>query len=117
MVEAPNDRRRTEATASVNRPTTVSDTVESLGLRVLLHIPPEIHDVLAAEPRQEIVGYLYRIEREVAIGELADYLAAADSEFDRQRVKTNLYHTHLPKLDAAEFIRWNRESGTVRLVR
>lgn len=117
MVEAPNDRRPSGTTASVNRPTSVSDTVESLGLGVLLHIPPEIHDVLAAEPRQEIVAYLYRIEREVTVAELADYLAATDSEFGRRRSKVDLYHTHLPKLDTVEFIRWNRESGTVRLVR
>lgn len=42
--------------------------------------------------------------------ELADFITPTD---DCDRLQTELYHAHLPKLASEDFINWNRETGTV----
>lgn len=116
MSEIRNDRRPNGTTAPRSDPTTTfENAVQTFGLGALLRLPSELHDVLATESRREILAYLYGIDREVAIAELADYLATAGIETDRGRATMALEHAHLPKLDGTGLIRWDRENGTVRL--
>ena len=76
----------------------------------------ELFEMLSHEPRRRIL---------VAVGrdnprdedEIASKLAATENEGDLdtiELVKTKLYHVHLPKLDEAGLIDWNRESGRIR---
>src|SRR6056297_2152393 len=37
----------------------------------------------------------------------------ASGNNDLERAQIELYHTHLPKLDAIGYIDWNRDSGTI----
>ncbi|WP_231182608.1 hypothetical protein [Haladaptatus sp. DYF46] len=120
MVET-NDRRRPGRATATPKPkppmATFDDAAKTFGLGVLLRIPPELHEALSADARREVLAYLYEIDREVTVTELADYLAATGIEHDRDRAETALHHTHLPKLDALGAVRWNRDDGTVRLAR
>jgi hypothetical protein len=116
MAEMRDDRRPNGTTAPPCNPTTTfDDAVEMFGLGVLLRLPTELHKALAAESRREVLAYLYGLDREVPITELADYLAATGIEADRRRAVIVLHHAHLPELDDAGLIRWNREDEVVRL--
>jgi hypothetical protein len=118
MVETNDSRRPGGVTATPEKQMVAfGDAASALGLGVLLRIPPDLHEALSTETRREVLAYLYEIEREVTITELANYLAATGIELDRHRAETVLYHTHLPKLDGIKAIRWNREDGTIRLSR
>jgi hypothetical protein len=117
MVEA-NDKRPERVTATPETPmATFDDAARTFGLGVLMRIPPELHEALSDDTRREVLAYLYEIDRWVTITDLAEYLAATGIERGRDRAETVLHHTHLPKLDALEVVRWNREDETVRLVR
>lgn len=96
---------------------TFDDAARTFGLGVLMRIPPELHEALSDDTRRKVLAYLYDVDRVVTVTELANYLAATGIEHDRDRAETVLHHTHLPKLDAIEEVRWNRDDGTVRLAR
>lgn len=118
MVETNEKRRPGRVTATPETPmVTFDDVARTVGLDVLLRIPPELHEACSDDARREVLAHLYETDQRVTVTDLADYLAATGIERDRDRAETVLHHTHLPKLDALGAVRWNREDGAVRLVR
>lgn len=116
MAEMRDDRQSSGTTAPPCNPTTTfGDAVGMFGLGVLLRLPTELHETLAAESRREVLAYLYGLDREVPVTEIADYLAATGTEPDRRRATMILNHAHLPELDDSGLIRWDREDETIRL--
>jgi hypothetical protein len=89
----------------------MSEEIENVGVSL-----DELFEMLSHEPRRRIL---------VAVGrdnprdedEIASKLAATEHEGGpdtTELVKTKLYHVHLPKLDEAGFIDWDRESCHIR---
>lgn len=81
----------------------------------------EIFDCLTSPKRRFILYYLQ--ENEIAdIDELATQIAMREAEAPpdevsadhRERIVTQLIHTHLPKLVEAQCIEYDRRSSTVR---
>lgn len=80
-----------------------------------------IFSVLSNERRRYVLHYLDRVEREAELSDLTEQVAAwengadvADLEYDqRKRVYTSLHQTHLPKLDDAGVVDYDRDRGTV----
>ncbi|AXG08516.1 ArsR family transcriptional regulator (plasmid) [Haloplanus rubicundus] len=62
-----------------------------------------IMEVLSKQQRREI---LYRLKRDDRLEPFQGPDALDSSEIE-------LYHVHLPKLEAAGYIDWNRETGAV----
>lgn len=78
-----------------------------------------------SETERRYVLYYLRTRNSVTVEELATVLASwlgagdADSEVvtpdDRTRVRTQLHHVHLPRLEDEGFVRYDRVSGEVEL--
>ena len=64
--------------------------------------------ILSAQERRAV---LYRLGREDSLNE-SDLLVGGVNQSDQQKIA--LHHTHLPKLDEAQYIEWERETGVVR---
>ncbi|MFW5919681.1 MAG: DUF7344 domain-containing protein [Halanaeroarchaeum sp.] len=82
----------------------------------------ELFDVLANQRRRFAVHLLKREEDDtVAIGDMADQIAAWENGIDkaeitgteRKRVYTALQQSHLPKMDEAGVVEFNKNRGTV----
>lgn len=82
-----------------------------------------IFSMLSNQRRRHVLYYLDRESGPVSLRDLAEQIAAwendvAVSELDykqRKRVYTSLHQTHLPKLDDAGIVSYDRENGTVTL--
>lgn len=81
----------------------------------------EVLDCLTSSKRRILLYYLQ--DNDIAdVDELVDQVAAREEDVSpeevtadhRQRVETQLVHTHLPKLADAQFIEYDRRSSTVR---
>jgi hypothetical protein len=92
---------------------TLHDVVETLGLPTLLSISPELHGLLASEPRQAVLAHLHETDRQVTVAELVDHLVTTDVERDEQRARTVLHHVHLPKLSDGGLVAWNQREDAV----
>lgn len=81
----------------------------------------EIFEALSHQHRRFILYYL-RNHEVVSVDELARGIAAMEAEcppdavsaHENERMVTRLVHTHLPKLEDARFIEYDRRSRTVR---
>jgi hypothetical protein len=82
----------------------------------------ELFDVLANQRRRFAVHLLKREEDEsIAIGDMAEQIAAWENGIDtaeitgneRKRVYTALQQSHLPKMDAAGVVEFNKDRGIV----
>ncbi|MDZ5812023.1 hypothetical protein U4E84_11790 [Halorubrum sp. AD140] len=82
----------------------------------------ELFKVLANRRRRFAVHLLKREERDqIAIGEMAEQIAAWENGIDmaeitgneRKRVYTALQQSHLPKMDEAGVVRFNKDRGVV----
>jgi DNA-binding transcriptional ArsR family regulator len=79
--------------------------------------------MLSNQRRRHVLYYVNRESEPVSLRDLAERIAAwendvAVSELDykqRKRVYTSLHQTHLPKLDDAGIISYDRDGGTVTL--
>lgn len=65
-------------------------------------------DILSAQERRAV---LYRLRREDSLNE-SDLLVAGINQSDQRKIA--LHHIHLPKLEEAQYIEWERETGVVR---
>jgi DNA-binding transcriptional ArsR family regulator len=80
-----------------------------------------IFSILSNERRRYVLHYLDRVEPEAELSDLTEQVAAwengvdvADLTYDqRKRVYTSLHQTHLPKLDDAGVVDYDRDRGTV----
>ena len=82
----------------------------------------ELFDVLANQRRRFAVHLLKREERDqIAIGDMAEQIAAWENGIDtaeitgneRKRVYTALQQSHLPKMDDAGVVDFNKDRGIV----
>jgi DNA-binding transcriptional ArsR family regulator len=79
--------------------------------------------VLKNRRRRDVLRYLRDNGRESTIGELAEVIAAAENEISRQalssdqrkRVYIGLYQCHLPKMDDAGVVDFEKNRGNVEL--
>lgn len=79
-------------------------------------------DALAHARRRFAIDILSDATAPMALADLAAEIAARESggtgaHLEQQkRVQTDLYHCHVPKLEAAGLVEFDRERRTVRLV-
>ncbi|WP_128904149.1 DUF7344 domain-containing protein [Halorubrum amylolyticum] len=82
----------------------------------------ELFDVLANQRRRFAVHLLKREEDDsIAIGDMAEQIAAWENEIDtaeitgneRKRVYTALQQSHLPKMDDAGVVEFNKDRGVI----
>jgi DNA-binding transcriptional ArsR family regulator len=79
--------------------------------------------MLSNQRRRCVLSYLDRNPEPVSLSDLAERIAAWENDVDtddldykqRKRVYTSLHQTHLPKLDEAGIVDYDREEGTVSL--
>ncbi|MES3160313.1 MAG: hypothetical protein PPP55_01930 [Halorubrum sp.] len=81
----------------------------------------ELFDVLANQRRRFAVHLLKREEESMEIGRMAEQIAAWENDVDmaeitgneRKRVYTALQQSHLPKMDRAGVVEFNKNRGVV----
>lgn len=82
-----------------------------------------VFDVLSSPRRRYVLYYLRTVDEPVKLTDLADKVAAWEnevapediSEKERKRVYVSLYQTHVPRLDDAGIIQYDKESGNIVL--
>jgi DNA-binding transcriptional ArsR family regulator len=80
-----------------------------------------IFSILSNQRRRYVLRYLDRVASETTLSDLAERIAAWENDVDvaeleyeqRKRVYTSLHQTHLPKLDEAGIVDYDRDRGTV----
>lgn len=80
-----------------------------------------VFQLLSAERRRHVLDYLQNETDTTTTGELAEYIAALEndkaekmlSSTERKRVYVALYQCHLPKMDDANVISFDKSRGTV----
>ncbi len=81
----------------------------------------ETFEVLRNQRRRYVLQYLKQDDGQVALGDLAQQVAAweyqttleAVTPEQRKRVYTTLQQTHLPKMDAAGILRFDSDAGII----
>jgi len=81
----------------------------------------ELFEVLANQRRRFAVHLLKREETSLTIGDMAEQIAAWENEVDpaeitgteRKRVYTALQQSHLPKMDRAGVVQFNKNRGVI----
>ena len=81
----------------------------------------DVYDVLRNERRRYALHALTVADGPVAVGDLADRVAAWEhdttveevTERERHRVYTSLQQVHLPRLDEADLVRFDEDRGVV----
>jgi len=68
----------------------------------------QMFDVLSAEPRREVIGSLLEEPPERRLP-LPDAAASPNQQTDRETLRVQLHHHHLPKLADAGYVVWGRE--------
>ncbi|MFB6075094.1 MAG: hypothetical protein ABEJ89_08785 [Haloarculaceae archaeon] len=82
-----------------------------------------VFELLKNSRRREVLTYLNDVDDEVAIGDLAEHIAAIEndttvedvSSSQRKRVYVGLYQCHLPKMDDMDVVEFNKNRGRIRL--
>jgi len=74
----------------------------------------DVFDVLSANRRRHALYVLYRRADSTTVRELADALTP-ESGGDVERVTAELAHVHLPRLDDAGVVEYDRDAETVAL--
>ncbi|MDS0258313.1 hypothetical protein NDI56_02680 [Haloarcula sp. S1CR25-12] len=81
----------------------------------------EIFDVLQNERRRHVLQYLRQHGGPVALGDLADHVAAAEydcptdavTSAQRKRVYTTLQQSHLPQMDEVGIVDYDSDEGVI----
>ncbi len=84
-----------------------------------------LFDILSVSRRREVLKYLDENEGEATLGPLAEHVAAIENDVtvaelsadQRKRVYVALYQVHLPKMDDAGIIDYDKSRGTIELGR
>lgn len=82
-----------------------------------------VFEILKNRRRRDILQYLWNHDGTANIGELAEHIAALENDVDvtalsssqRKRVYIGLYQCHLPKMDDAEVVDFDKHRGTIEL--
>lgn len=83
----------------------------------------QIFGILKNQRRRYVLEYLYDAEGQVSLSDVAEQIAAWENEKDvkqissseRKRVYVGLYQCHLPKMDGAEVVSFNKPRGIIEL--
>jgi hypothetical protein len=86
----------------------------------------ELFDVLADERRRYALYYLDRQGQSMGLAELADGVARLELGIDDwdpaqrpvsdvRHIYLELYHVHVPKMEAAGIVKYDGDSGTVQM--
>ncbi|APX00078.1 hypothetical protein CHINAEXTREME_12030 [Halobiforma lacisalsi AJ5] len=73
----------------------------------------QLHEVLASQERRMILYSLKDAPKERRLP-LPEAAKAPDSSWDSERAAMRLEHSHLPKLAAAGYVRWERDPFCVQ---
>ena len=77
-----------------------------------------LYALLAHQRRRLILQILQDFPAPLSAAELTDILADCEytdpTDGDRQRVLLSLYHNHLPRLNDAAVLEYDRDSGRIR---
>lgn len=84
--------------------------------------PDEVFHILQTSRRREAIRYLLREDGPIEMSDVAERVAAREHDTtvrdltskQRQRVYVPLYQSHLPKLDTAGVIEYDKPRGIVR---
>jgi len=84
-----------------------------------------VYDILSSPRRRYVLYYLRQVDEPIELTALAEQVAAWENETDpdaltdqeRKRVYVSLYQTHIPKLDDAEIVEYDKDEGTVALAK
>lgn len=83
-----------------------------------------LFDVLARERRRYALHCLQQYRNPLALADLADEVALLEHDVESlrripeeevKRIYLNLYHTHIPKMEAASVLEYDQETDSVRL--
>ena len=82
-----------------------------------------VFEILKNRRRRDILQYLWNHDGSANIGELAEHIAALENDIEvtalsssqRKRVYIGLYQCHLPKMDDAAIVDFDKHRGTIRL--
>ncbi|MFD1596699.1 hypothetical protein ACFR97_14270 [Haloplanus litoreus] len=82
-----------------------------------------IFSMLSNQRRRYVLYHLGRTRETVSLRDLAERIAAWENDVpiselnykQRKRVYTSLHQTHLPKLDEADIVDYDRDRGTITL--
>ena len=82
-----------------------------------------VFDLLSNPRRRYVLYHLSQVDESIQLRDLADEVAAWENEIpvdelstqQRKRVYVSLYQTHIPKLEEAGVVSYDRESGLVGL--
>lgn len=82
-----------------------------------------VFDILSSPRRRYVLYYLRTTDEPVKLTDLAEQVAAWENdtepeditEQERKRVYVSLYQTHIPRLDEAGIIDYDKESGDIAL--
>ena len=72
----------------------------------------EVCRALADVHRRRVLIYLAEAGQTPAVVQVPEDIVDTASDFERRQME--LYHSHLPKLEEHGYIRWERETQTVR---
>lgn len=83
----------------------------------------QIFGILKNRRRRHVLRYLYEAEEPVSLSEVAEQIAAWEndkevrqiSSSERKRVYVGLYQCHLPKMDGAGVVSFNKPRGIIEL--
>ncbi len=97
-------------------PSTEEPPVESIPL-------DQIFGILKNKRRRHVLRYLYETDGQVSLSEVAEQIAAWEndkevrqiSSSERKRVYVGLYQCHLPKMDGAGVVSFNKPRGIIEL--
>lgn len=86
-----------------------------------LHLD-QVFGILKNQRRRSVLRYMQTVEDEVRLGTLAEQIAAWECGKDvaqitsgeRKRVYVGLYQSHLPKMDDASAIEYNKPRGIIK---
>ncbi|SMO53772.1 DUF7344 domain-containing protein [Halorubrum cibi] len=81
----------------------------------------QLFEILKNERRRRVLRYLIEVDGEVTLSEIAEEIAARETEKDvkqitsqeRKRVYVGLYQCHLPKMDDYGAISYNKPRGRI----
>lgn len=113
----PDGQRRTDRADGVGRPSGLQDTVEDDGAEEL----NAMFDVLKNRRRRRVLEFLTEQGGHTTLGDVAEYIAAIEndkprellSSQERKRVYIGLYQCHLPRMDRAGVVEFDRHRGTI----
>ena len=82
-----------------------------------------VFDILSSPRRRYVLYYLREAGEPVELTTLAEHVAAWENETtvedlteqERKRVYVSLYQTHIPKLDEANIVEYDQDTGEVAL--